>query len=102
MPAAYGYVKGTLGRDGDHVDVFMGPHRKAPAVYVIDQRDLRSGKFDEHKCMCGFGSEKQARAFYERAYNDGRGADRIMSVTAMTVPEFKHWLEHGDTTRRAA
>ena len=38
MGAHYGYVKGSLAADGDHVDIFVGPAAdRAPTVYVIDQ-----------------------------------------------------------------
>jgi hypothetical protein len=38
MPADYGYIRGTTGADGDHVDCFLGPDEKAERVFVIDQR----------------------------------------------------------------
>jgi hypothetical protein len=91
LPAHYGYVKRTHGQDDDHVDVYLGPHTKSPHVFVVDQHDL-AGKMDEHKCLIGFGSQKQALACYERAFSDGKGRTRIGAVTTMTVPQFKEWL----------
>ncbi len=98
LPHHYGYIRKTEGSDGDHVDVYLGPHLKSPRVFVIDQYHLTGGKtFDEHKTFIGFGSETQAREAYHRAFSDGRGKDRIGHIETMTVDEFKDWLE-GDTT----
>lgn len=99
LPHHYGYIRGTEGSDGDHVDVFLGPHLKSGAVYVIDQKDLKTGEHDEHKVMLGFGSEKQACEAYCRAFSDGRGRQRISSVDGMTMERFKDWLK---TKRRAS
>lgn len=100
LPAHYGYLRKTEGADGDHVDVYLGPHLKAPNVFIIDQHNLHAGKlFDEHKCMIGFGSKKQATEAYHRAFSDGRGRDRIGHVETMTLDGFKSWLKDGDTTQ---
>lgn len=100
LPHHYGYIRKTEGGDGDHVDVYIGPHLKSPNVFVIDQHHLDGGKkFDEHKCFVGFGSKKQAVEAYHRAFSDGRGKDRIGHVEALTVPEFKSWIAHSDTTK---
>lgn len=101
LPHHYGYIRGTEGSDGDHVDVFIGPHVRSGAVYVIDQKDLASGAHDEHKVMMGFASEKQAREAYKQAFSDGKGGQRIASVEGMTVEQFKDWLK-GSAIRRAA
>src|SRR5882672_4223664 len=97
LPAHYGYFKRTEGADGDHLDAFIGPHHKSPLVYVIDQNDLKSGKFDEHKAFIGFNSAKQVRNAYHDAFSDGRGKDRIGHLEEMTVDQFKDWLRDGDT-----
>lgn len=101
LPAHYGYVKRTLGADGDHVDVYLGPHPKARHVFVIDQVDHKTKEFDEHKAMLGFGSEKQALTAYECAFSDGNGKARIGRVTTMSVKGFRDWLQHGDTRKAA-
>lgn len=98
LPAHYGYIKRTEGADGDHVDVYIGPHHKSPRVYVIDQHDLKSGKYDEHKVMLGFASKGQAKETYHRAFSDDNGKDRIGHIETMTIDEFKNWLSDGDTT----
>ncbi len=101
LPHHYGYIRKTEGADGDHVDVFIGPHLKAPNVFVIDQHHLDGKGWDEHKCMIGFGSKKQAIEAYKKAFSDGRGKERIGHVETMTIDHFKHWLENEDTTKPA-
>lgn len=102
MPAHYGYIRGTVGSDGDHVDCYLGPHVKAPNVYVVDQVDADSGKFDEHKCLIGFSSKEQALGTYRKGFSDGRGGDRIGAVSEMTVPHFKEWLKEYGRVARAS
>lgn len=69
----YGYIRGTTGTDGDHVDVFLGPLEWAPTVYVIDQTkapDFRA--FDEQKVMVGFTSAAAAKQAYLAHFNSPR------------------------------
>lgn len=97
MPADYGYIKRTEGADGDHLDVFIGPDKGSQMVFVINQNDHRTGQFDEHKAMLAYSSERAAVADYVKAFNDGKGADRIRSVEPMSLDAFKHWLKRGRT-----
>lgn len=99
MPAHYGYAKGTTGADKDHVDVYIGPQPKSENVFVIDQMNADTGKFDEHKVMLGFGSKKQALNIYKAGFSDGKGAARIGHVAEMDIPGVKAWLKHGDTAK---
>ena len=102
MPAHYGYIKRTSGADGDHVDVYVGPQPESDQVYVIDQIDHKTGKFDEHKVMIGYPSSGQAQADYRRAFNDGRGILRMGAVTPMSMADFKTWIKDGDTKKPLA
>ncbi len=77
MPAAYGYVKGTLGKDGDHVDVYLGPDHASGKVFVVDQVNAESGKFDEHKAMLSYPSKDAALADYRKAFSDGKAITRL-------------------------
>ena len=97
LGAHYGYFKRSEARDGDNVDCYLGPHIKSPHVFVIDQIDHETGKYDEAKCCIAFANEKQALRAYEAGFSDGKGKDRIGKVTAMTVQQFKDWLKHGNT-----
>lgn len=89
MAAHYGYVKGTEAADGDHVDVFVGPHAAtAPTVFVVDQINA-DGSYDEAKALFGFNSEAEAVAAYKGSYD----ADwKVGPITAMSVDEFKAGL----------
>lgn len=102
LPAHYGYVKKTTGADGDHVDVYLGPHRSSPHAFVIDQIDRETGKFDEHKALVGFGSLGQALNVYRKAFSDGKANERIGAVTTLTVPQLKTWLREGNTHKPLA
>lgn len=95
MPDHYGYVRRTEGADGDHVDVYIGPHPEAGRVYVVDQIDPRTGKFDEHKAMLGYDSQEAATAAYDAAFSDSKGPERRGAVTPMPITTFKRWLERG-------
>lgn len=99
LPADYGYVKGTEGADGDHVDCYVGPHRDSHIVFVVDQKDPRTGKFDEHKCLLGFRSEDEARKIYDAGFSDNSGPRRRGHMTTMSLGAFKHWLHSGHTKR---
>ena len=99
MPAPYGYILGTVGKDKDHVDVYVGPHIKSRRVWVIDQRDHQTKRFDEHKAFLGFAGEGRVRRTYEAAFNDGKGRQRIGHLREMSVEEFKKWLKDGNTTQ---
>lgn len=96
MAAHYGYVLGTEGRDGDHVDVFIGPHPESELVFVVDQ-ETQSGRFDEHKCMLGFTNEAEALECYRACYTPDW---RVGPVTAMTIDQFKSWLSNGKQHER--
>ena len=98
MPEHYGYIKRTTGADGDHVDAYVGRHKDSDRVFVIDQLDHRTGKFDEHKVMLNFKDEAEAVAQYEKAFNDGNGRARLGNIHEMNPAEFKQWLREGDTT----
>ena len=97
MPADYGYIKRTEGADGDHVDAYVGPDRDSKMVFLINQNDHQTGKFDEHKVMLGYSSERAAVADYVKAFSDDKGADRIRSVEPMSLDGFKQWLKLGKT-----
>jgi hypothetical protein len=101
LPAHYGYIKGTVGADNDHLDIYLGPHTQSRRVWIIDQHDAETKKFDEHKCMIGFGSAEQARAAYLKGFSDGKGKARLGHLREMDIDQFKQWLK-GDTTKPVA
>ncbi|GJB30413.1 PLxRFG domain-containing protein [Aeromonas caviae] len=100
MAHDYGYIKRTLGADGDHVDVFIGDKPDSETVYVVDQVDPKTGKFDEHKVMMGFSDEQAAREGYLGNYEAGWKG--LGAIKAMPVESFKRWVKEGDTTKPVA
>jgi phage-related protein (TIGR01555 family) len=100
MPADYGHIPAVDSAEGpmEWMDAFVGPERDSTDVWIIDSIDPRTGKFDEHKCMLGFTSEKDARACFAEAYTDG-AARRVGGVTYMDAEAFQAWLRSGDHKR---
>lgn len=95
---SYGYIKGTDSAEpGDEMDVFVGDEPETELVFVVDQNKNGQDKFDEHKCVIGCSSSVAARSVYESNYSPGWKGFR--SVTPLTVPQFKEWLERGDMTK---
>ena len=101
LPAHYGYIKRTEGADGDHVDVYMGPNPESDSILIVDQIDLKTRKFDEHKVMLGFNAVADAKAAYEAGFSDGKGGLRRGGTMSLNVDQFKAWLKHADMTKRA-
>lgn len=90
MKYPYGYVRGTLGVDGDAVDVFVGPDKSAKNVYIITQmRGPGFKEVDEQKVMLGFNSAAEAKKVYLEHYNDSRF---FGSMKEFTMDEFKEKL----------
>ena len=70
MHNTYGYIRGTEGVDGDHIDVFLAEDMDkwdGKYVFVVDQYNP-DGSFDEHKVMLGFNSMEEARSAYLSNY----------------------------------
>lgn len=101
MPAPYGDIKRTRGADGDPLDVYIGPSN-TPSVFVVDQIDPSTGRFDEHKAMLGFDSADQAADTYQRAFSDGSAMERMGAMTPMTVAQFRQWVRNGNTRKPVA
>lgn len=99
MPADYGYVRRASGADGDELDCYVGPSPESSHVFVINQKDLKTNAFDEHKVMLGYYTRECAIEDYVLGYTDGQGAARLMSVHELDMPEFKTWIASGDTTQ---
>lgn len=100
LPAAYGYFKRSVAADGEHVDVYLGPHKTSRKVFIIDQIDADTGKPDEAKVFLCFGSKAQVIALYKKAFSDGKGMDRLGAIHEMALPDFKVWLKNPDQTTK--
>lgn len=99
MPGDYGYIKGATAKDGDKLDVLIGPDPASQTVFVIDQNDLTTGRYDEAKTVVGARSADEAVALYSGGFSDGRAEDRIGAVTQLTMDEFKAWVKSGNTRK---
>lgn len=91
MNNTYGYIRGTEGVDGDHIDVFIGPNLQSDKVFIVDQLDTKTREFDEHKCMLGFDSIEEAQAAYLSNYEEGWTGMGPVSET--TLDEFRKWID---------
>ncbi len=99
LQSHYGYIKGTVGKDKDHVDVFLGDNVESPdlPVFVVDQVDPASRKFDEHKVIMGAATREEAEAIYLSNYEAGwTGLD---GITEMPLDEFKAWVKDSKKTQ---
>lgn len=90
MNNTYGYIRGTEGVDGDHIDVFLSDNPSQGNVYVVDQVNQQTGEFDEHKVMYGFNSMEEAQAAYLSNYSEGW---KMGTVTEVSKEEFKKWIQ---------
>lgn len=97
----YGYFKGTVGKDKDHVDVFLLPEASDTSrpVVVIDQNHA-NGQFDEHKVVLGAADAEEAVKAYHANYSKdwkGYGGHAVMSWE-----EFKAWVTNPALTKQRA
>ncbi|MDE5629766.1 MAG: hypothetical protein K2I69_09440 [Muribaculaceae bacterium] len=90
MQNDYGYIRGTQGVDGDHIDVFLSDTPEEGDVFVIDQVN-EDGSFDEHKVMYGFPTEQAARDAYLSNYKSGWNG--LGAITRVSKEEFKKWIQ---------
>lgn len=95
MTHTYGYIRGTKGVDGDHIDVYLSSEidgwngRKA---YVVDQYNP-DGTFDEHKVMLGFNDKDEAFSAYLSNYENGWEKGRRLDITEVNTEDFEKWIE---------
>lgn len=97
----YGYFKGSVGADKDHVDVFLTDRADDASlpVFVVDQNN-QDGSFDEHKVIMGAATEAEARQTYLQNYE--KGWTGLGAITQMTQDEFKSWVYDPSKTKKPA
>ena len=97
----YGYIRGSVGKDKDHVDVFLGDTAEtADRAYVIDQVNPDTGAFDEHKVMIGFANAEEAKQAYLSNYD--KGWKGFKAITDMPMADFKEWVKDPKKTSKPA
>ena len=95
MNNAYGYIRGTEGVDGDHIDVFLSTDIDAwngRRVVIVDQYNP-DGSFDEHKVMLGFNEKADAINAYLANYEKGWEKGRRLVFSTATLEDFEKWIE---------
>lgn len=90
MSNDYGYIRGTEGVDGDHIDVFLSDTPESGKVFVVDQVN-EDGTFDEHKVMYGFDTRQDAIEAYLANYSPGWTG--LGQITEVSKDQFKKWIE---------
>jgi len=100
----YGYFRGTVGRDKDHVDVFIKPGTPLDyegPVFVVNQVDPSTRKFDETKVIIGATDKNDAYKTYRRNYSENwKGYDSLAEFP--DVASFKEWLYNGDHSKKVS
>ena len=94
MNNTYGYIRGAVGVDGDHIDVFLSNDIdgwNGRKVFVVDQYNP-DGSFDEHKVMLGFNDADEAKSDYLANYENGWENGRRIDVTAVSLEDFEKWI----------
>ena len=82
----YGYLINAIGSDNENLDCFIGNHKDSKKVYVIHQKNIKTGKYDEDKVMLGWLTQTQAIKDYLKNYNR---SDMFMGCTKMSMDDFK-------------
>lgn len=101
----YGYIRGTKGADAyrgnntDQLDVFMNPGIKEDEsrdVFIVNQKDPKTGKFDEAKVLIGFTNKSEAAKAYNSNYE--KGWKGLKSIIRVPMNTFKKWA-YSDLTQ---
>ena len=94
MHNTYGYIRGTEGVDGDHIDVFLSDDIdgwNGNNVFVVDQYN-EDGTFDEHKVMLGFNTIEEAESAYLDNYEKGWEKKHKIVVSPIPTENFEKWI----------
>jgi hypothetical protein len=93
MDHDYGFVENTVGRDGDEIDVIVGPNPQAESAYVVDMidggPDVRQRQ-DEDKLLLGFDDANSAKAAFLSMYSESF----FGGMGRMTMDELLHRLHY--------
>ncbi len=95
----YGYIKGYIGKDKEHIDAFIGRNPDSDKVFIVNQTDPKTGNLDEHKIMIGYVNERDAQIGYLENYAPGWKG--MGSIVEMSIPQFKEWLKTGNKKKAA-
>lgn len=89
LPLSYGYVQGSVGLDGDQVDVFVkGDHPESCPVFLVTL--MRPPTFtvpEEQKAFIGLTSSAQVKEMFCQMYKDPRQMGPILEMSFTTFKE---------------
>ena len=103
MQNTYGYIRGTEGVDGDHIDVFLSDDIdgwNGRRMFVVDQYN-EDGSFDEHKVMLGFNETDDAEAAYFANYDNDWAKKHKTVVTGVNLEDFEKWIDSSHRKTKA-
>lgn len=103
MQNTYGYIRGTEGVDGDHIDVFLSNDIdgwNGRRMFVVDQYN-EDGSFDEHKVMLGFNETDDAEAAYFANYDNDWAKKHKTVVTGVNLEDFEKWIDSSHRKTKA-
>ena len=95
MQNTYGYIRGTEGVDGDHIDVFLSDNIdgwNGARVFIIDQYNP-DGTFDEHKVMLGFNEQEEAETAFLNNYDEEWATNRRLDGSSVPIEDFEKWID---------
>jgi len=87
----YGFIKGSLGKDGEGVDCFVGDDKYVPNTYMIYSTHTKGFDTKEEKVMLGFDSKESASEAYLLHYNDQKFLGEVVELPMYL---FKETLEY--------
>lgn len=98
MQLPYGYLRGTEGADGDHLDCFVRSEGlnldpDTEYVYIVHTTDPQTGDYDEDKCFIGFESRRDALECFRDHYTDPD--KHFGAVSLMPIAEFVRHCKSG-------
>lgn len=89
MHAHYGELRGMVGMDEDHLDVYVGDDPDSDIVVIVNQRVPETGEFDEQKVMLGFSGVDAAISTYKKQYDN---PGYYGGCVVLTLDDFKSRL----------
>ena len=91
LPADYGYVRKTDGKDDAQIDAFVGNDFDAGKIFIVDSYD-EDGEFDEHKLFFAYPSEEVVRKHFQSYYYN-----RSPIISEVAHNSLREWFASGDT-----
>jgi hypothetical protein len=86
MKAPYGYLEAPAkGKDGDSLDVYVGPKKDADTAFVVHQHKPDGTGHDEDKIILGTESEEEAKKLYLKHYDSPKFLGPVSAVSVESL-----------------